>query len=560
MSDTVQKVKERLSILEVVGGYVKLVRAGKYWKGLSPFTKEKTPSFFVSPERGLYHCFSTGKGGDIFSFVEEMEGLDFKGALKLLAERAGVELIQERPEVRSEREQVYRALEAAAGWYQSRLAERPEVQEYLSNRGIDRAAVAHWSVGYAPKEWHSLKDALIQQGFTDRVLSIAGLVKRPDQGDGAQTSITSSYDRFRGRIMFPIRDVSGRCIAFSGRIFEDDSKHPAAKYINSPESPVFDKSRALYGLYEARSAIRDLGAAMLVEGQVDLLMAHKVGYRNAVATSGTAFTEHHAGILKRYSENLIIAYDGDRAGVAAAGRAATLALQLGMNVKVVPLPEGVDPADLILKDSSLFKDAVRKAEPVVDFFLHDVLRRISGARERRIAAEESVLPFIGAIANKSDQDYFIKRVAEGLDVSEVALREDLLRAQHSRSTGAVGSSALRASTKSESLIKLLTGIELSFLERGDPRAADVSALLDTYGRAAGDQAALIFEAELFLDGQADPDAAFRSIVADLSTDAAREEYRALVKELRTAEESGDAARAAALMEKLAALANRVTTQ
>lgn len=439
MSDTVTQIKERLSIVDVVQPYVKLTRAGKYWKGISPFTKEKTPSFFVTPDKGLYHCFSTGKGGDMFTFVEEMEGVDFKGALQILAEKAGVEIVREAPGAKDEREKVYMALDAARAFYHLVLKDRKDVQEYLANRGITPDMIERWHIGYASKAWHDLRDELLKKGFTEPTLLSAGLIKKPDSADTATSDkpdVRRPYDRFRGRIMFPIADASGRVIAFSGRIFEDDPKNPQAKYLNSPEGPVFDKSRALYGIHEAKNGIRELGAALLVEGQVDLLMAHKIGYKNAVATSGTAFSANHVDILKRYSPNMLLAYDGDKAGITAAGRAAALALPRGMNVKVVRMPPGVDPADQIHTDPTAFKEAVKKSVHIVDFYLEHLRETLTDKRAYRLEVGRVVLPYIALIDNKLDQAHFVERVAEALAVSADDVRAELKKIAVERVTGA----------------------------------------------------------------------------------------------------------------------------
>ena len=426
MPDTVQLIKERLSIVDVVQPYVKLTRAGRYWKGLSPFTKEKTPSFFVTPDKGFYHCFSTGKGGDMFTFIEEMEGVDFKGALKILAEKAGVEIVSESKESRDERQELYDTLDAAASFYEERLKERADVQEYLSSRTLTEATLKHFRVGYAPKDWRLLKDHLLAKGFSEPALLAAGLIKRPDREDGS-TDEKRTYDRFRGRIMFPIFDVSNRVIAFSGRIFEDSKEHPQAKYLNSPEGALFDKSRALYGIQDAKGAIRTLGFSMLVEGQVDLLLSHQAGYRSAVATSGTAFTASHVEVLKRYSQNMLLSYDGDQAGVNATYRAALILLDAGMNVKVVALPSGADPADLIGKNAEEFKACVRNAEPVIDFFVGYLQRTIKDERKRILEVGSVVVPLIARIKNALDQAHFVRRVAESIRVPEEAIRTELAK-------------------------------------------------------------------------------------------------------------------------------------
>ena len=423
MSTTVERIKERLSIVDVVGSYVKLTRAGRYYKGLSPFTREKTPSFFVTPDKGLYHCFSTGKGGDMFTFVEEMERVDFKGALKILAEKAGVELEHERPGERTERDETFAALEAATVLYEKALKERSDARAYLEKRGIHEKTIAHFRVGYALKEWRALSDALYAQGFSEAALLRAGLIKRPDSADGSTEK--KPYDRFRGRIMFPIRDASGRVTAFSGRIFEDDAVNPQAKYLNSPEGPLFDKSRALYGIEFAKNGIRTLGFSMLVEGQVDLILAHQLGYTAAVATSGTALTESHAEILKRYGQNVLIAYDGDKAGINATYRAAELLLPKGLNVKAVALPPGVDPADLIASDPESFKSRVRGAEPVIDFFMSEVVARVADERSRALEMGRTVLPLVSKIENALERSHYVQKIASRLGLSVTAVEAEL---------------------------------------------------------------------------------------------------------------------------------------
>ncbi len=475
MSDTVEKIKERLTIVDVVQPYVKLTRAGKYWKGLSPFTREKTPSFFVSPDRGLYHCFSTGKGGDMFTFVEEMERVDFKGALRILAEKAGVEIEREVPGARDERDQIYAALEAATVFYQDALRARPDVHEYLTKRGIEDATLAHFRVGYAPKDWRALKDHLLAKGIPEGALISAGLIKEPDSTETrVQSSERRSYDRFRGRIMFPIFDVSGRVIAFSGRIFEDDPAHPQAKYINSPEGPLFDKSRALYGLHDAKSGIRTLGFSMLVEGQVDLILSHQLGYKNAVATSGTALTASHVEILKRYSDKILLAYDGDKAGVAATYRAAELLFPAHMNVKAVALPPGVDPADQIRDNSDAFKNAVRTAEPVIDFFVEHIRRTVSDDRTRRIEVGNTVLPLVAKIDNALEQSHYVGRIASALAVPEDAVRTELLKI---RTVGTSMPTAHKDPFFADSVRQtLLFGVYATYSAQGDQRADRVRAL------------------------------------------------------------------------------------
>jgi DNA primase len=561
MSDTVQQIKERLSIVDVVSPYVKLTRAGKYWKGLSPFTKEKTPSFFVTPDRGLYHCFSTGKGGDMFTFVEEMEGVDFKGALKILAEKAGVEIVREAPGAKSERDQVYAALDSAASHYTAVLEARPDVTQYLLERGIRRDAIKKWRLGYAPKEWHALRDALTASGHTRSTLEKAGLVKPGDSG---------MYDRFRGRIMFPLFDQSGRVIAFSGRIFEDDPVHPQAKYVNSPEGLLFDKSRALYGIHEAKSAIRDLGFSMLVEGQVDLLLAHGLGFKNAVATSGTAFTRAHAELLKRYSPNILLAYDGDQAGINATHRAALMLLPLGMNPKVVGLPAGSDPAELIRTNPQGFKDAVRAAVHVVDFFLAHLARTITDQRALKLAAARIVLPLVAAIESALDRSHFVARAAEALSVTPDVIMAELKKsAQPDTPQTAVqgGLSTLHARAD------LLFGILRTFEDASDPRAERVRETLTLLigakelderragGRDQEESARIIASENFFLlyESASAQNAFLDALVQEVraTQSPVRDEYARTKQALVEAEKRGDSAEVARIMAALSRLSKEL---
>lgn len=412
MSDTVARVKERLSIVDVVSQYVKLQRAGTILKARCPFHAEKTPSFVVSPERGTYHCFGCGVGGDVFTFVQEIEGVDFKGALKMLAERAGVPLVYERKEGRDETGRLFELMEAATVFYASRLPR--EAREYLSGRGLDEKTMQAFRLGYAGEGWSDASLALRERGFSEKELLDAGISKKNERG--------SLTDKFRNRIMFPIADTAGRVVAFSGRIFGEHASPEAPKYLNSPETALFKKSRILYGFDRAKQAMRKLDCAILVEGQMDLLLSHKAGWTNTVAVSGTAFTPEHASIVQRMTDNLVIALDADEAGVKAAGKAARAALRAGMHVKVARLPEGSDPADLILAGGpDAWKKAIREATDVIHFLL-DVLGEKLQAEDRfRRAVESIVLPFLADVQSPIAREQYVREVAKRLHVSESAV-------------------------------------------------------------------------------------------------------------------------------------------
>jgi len=356
MSTDVEKIKERLDILDVVGSYVELKKAGGTYKARCPFHNERTPSFTVSPERGTFYCFGCHAKGDIFSFVEQIEGLDFKGALKLLAERAGIPLEKSDPKSKGEHERLYAILESAKTFFAGNLSKAAQVKEYLAKRGIKEETLREWAIGFAEDEWRSLYDHLKKMKFSDIELEQAGLVKHKDADEAASSSIRY-YDAFRGRVMFPLFDASGRVVGFSGRTLSTDPTTP--KYINSPETALFNKSELLYGLHKAKSAIRKKDYSILVEGQMDLILSHQAGYANTVAASGTALTHQHLARLKKLSPRIVMAYDSDNAGLAAAQKNSRLALQLGLEVKISSLPKGSDPADLILSEPKAYADALR---------------------------------------------------------------------------------------------------------------------------------------------------------------------------------------------------------
>lgn len=428
MNSPVTKIKERLTIEEVVSSYIKLDKAGNNLKARCPFHNEKTPSFFVSADRGTYYCFGCGASGDIFTFVEEFEGLDFKGALKLLADRAGVELTaftKEKKESESEKEKLYRVMEEATKFFESNLINNTEVLDYLKSRGLKEKSIKDFRIGFVKNDWRLLYENL-KNKFSDGELEKAGLIKKTEKG---------YYDRFRGRIMFPIFDSSGRVIAFSGRIFVDDGK--SAKYLNSPETPIFSKNAVLYGIDKAKDSIRKNNFSILVEGQMDLILSHQAGYKNTIATSGTALSDStvskenvvsNLGLICRLSSNLVLAFDADKAGANATIRAGKIALSLGMDVKVVDMPEGVDPADLISKGSAdAWREAIRNSKHIIEFLLKKALEKSASDPRKNISREvqEKILPFVDVLDKSSEKAGFLKKIHDKTSISETFLLEDL---------------------------------------------------------------------------------------------------------------------------------------
>lgn len=417
MADTVQQIKDKLSIVDVVSPYVKLSKSGKYWRGLSPFNKEKSPSFFVNVERNSYYCFSSGQGGDMFTFVEKMEGVDFKGALKMLAEKAGVEIVYDgKREDKGKKDRLYEAVARAEALYAAALSGKP--YEYALSRGLTPDSIKEWNLGYAPEAWRTVLEGLAADGFSNQELAQAGLVKEADEKKGTW------YDRFRNRLMFPIRDSAGRTVAFTGRALDPNDQ---AKYLNSPESELFKKSEILFGMDRAKDAIRTRGFALLVEGQMDLLLLHQIGFKNTVALSGTALTSAHLSLIKRYADNLMLALDSDRAGLAASMKNALAALGAGMRVKAVRLPPGKDPADLAQEDPKEFAKRVSGAESIVEFFLAVLAESEPDAHRLIVAAERTVLPLIAAIQSPMEREHFVGIAARSLGSTPEAIRAGLAR-------------------------------------------------------------------------------------------------------------------------------------
>lgn len=435
MADTeVQQIKDRINIVEVVGQYVQLRKAGRNYSGRCPFHNERTPSFMVSPERGTYMCFGCGEKGDVFSFVQKMDGLDFYTVLKQLADKAGVTLAprthnpkaaEERAQEQEHDERLKAVCEAAVAYFEAELKKRPDVLEYLHTRGVSDESIAAWRLGYAPATWESLAKHLVAQGFGNPDIVDAGFGIRSEKRQG------EIFDRFRGRIMFPIFDAGSAPIAVSGRFFEwvagQKQEGEPAKYVNSPETSLFKKSRVLYGLDRARAAIRKADCILLVEGQFDLVLAHQSGLPFAVALSGTALTPEHLSILGRLSKRLVLALDGDQAGVRSGLKSALMAIGAGFEVKVPTFPKGADPADLARQNPELLKAAIRTSATAVEFFLEALRPGAKDARAYQRTVEAQVLPLVAALASAIEREHFVRIVAHKLNVSEEAVRTEVAK-------------------------------------------------------------------------------------------------------------------------------------
>lgn len=415
--DAKEEIRARLAIEDVIAEYVQLKRAGRHWKGLSPFTSEKTPSFVVSPDRQIWHDFSSGRGGDVFAFVMEMEGLDFKGALEVLARRAGVDLDQYRKQGRGlssqNKERLYDINELATKFYQTQFSKNKVALEYtLGKRQFSKATVLEWRLGYSPNNGSALLDFLKKKGFTDAEAKLAGLTSQNYRG-GLQ-------DMFRGRLMIPLSDGQGRVVGFTARLLADDPQAP--KYINTPSTPLYDKSRHVYGLHLAKESIRKSGFAILAEGNLDVIASHQAGVRQVVATAGTALTEYHLKALSRLTGDIRLCFDADKAGVAATERAIPVAAKVGVNLQIITIPSGKDPDELIKQDVKIWQDIITKPVYAVDWLIERYtasldLDTAQGKRE----LSDVVLKVVRQLPDAVEQDHYLGRLAELLHVNKAAL-------------------------------------------------------------------------------------------------------------------------------------------
>lgn len=429
MKTVIEQIKDRLPITEVLSSYITITPSGTQFKARCPFHNEKTPSFHISPERGFYYCFGCGAKGDIFSFVQQFEGLDFKGSLKLLAERAGVKLTNQASSY-VDTDPVYEILEKATLTYQNLLKNSPEAEKYLSDRGLLKETIEDFRIGYAPNEWRTIESSCKDEASRNIALR-AGLIKKTE---GLPAQAGKIYDRFRKRILFPLSDSSGRVIGFSGRIFPDDGEGP--KYLNSPETEVFQKSKTLFGFDKAKFHIKKHNFAILVEGQFDLVLSHQAGFRNTVASSGTAVSEESAqdqfsnlAVLSRLTPHLFLAFDGDEAGQSAMDRAALVALSLGMNPKVVALPKGVDPADYIKTNGAeAWKERLKESKHFIEHHLNLIRNQTHSPHVFVQTIKEKIFPFLTRVSSPMEKNLYISMISKEIGMSESAISDELSKA------------------------------------------------------------------------------------------------------------------------------------
>lgn len=425
MADQViNDIKDRLNITEVIGSYIELKKSGTNFKAVCPFHSERSASLMVSPQKQIWHCFGCGEGGDIFGFVMRYENLDFRETLELLAERAGVALpAYSGPAKQADNiDDLLRINSFAAELYHRYFNTQTDAEparKYLKDRGLTEQTIELWRIGFSPNSFDFLQKALTNKKISFDRMSAAGVASRSERGQ--------NYDRFRNRITFPIFDYRGDVVGFSARILPSNDSN-SAKYVNSPETAIYNKSKVMFGLNFAKEAIRKAGEAVIVEGQMDVIQAHQAGFTNTVATSGTALTEDHLRFLSRLTKQLKFCFDADSAGLAATQRAGKLALQMGFAVKIIVMQQGEgnakDPDDLIKTSASLWQKIVKEAVWFVDFYLNQASQKFAdGSLEQKQYLNEMVIPLLYYIKNDVEQDHYIKQLSQKFGISERVVRD-----------------------------------------------------------------------------------------------------------------------------------------
>lgn len=418
------EIKSKLDIVDVIRDYIPLKAAGVNFRALCPFHHEKSPSFVVSPEKQIWHCFGCSKGGDLISFVMEMEGLSFVEGLRHLASKAGVVLKKENPQLSSQRNRLLDIMEFAVKYYHKMLLENPEagaIREYLTTRGLTEETIEEWQIGYSPDSWDDLINLLKAKGYKENEIFSAGLSV---QKEGA----SRFYNRFRGRVMFPINDINGNAVAFSARVNpEKEKEEKMGKYINSPGTLIYDKSKILFCLDKAKQEIKKRDLAIVVEGQMDAITAHQEGYKNTVASSGTALTGEQVLLLKRYSPNIALSFDMDKAGEMAAERGIRETMKAEMNAKIISLPKGdKDPDECIKNNKAGWEEAVKNAKPVMEYYFDKTFAPLDLEKEEdKRKAVKILLPVLAQLGNKMEQDFWLKKLSQTVNTREEILLEAL---------------------------------------------------------------------------------------------------------------------------------------
>ena len=426
--NAVQQIKERLDIVEVISSYLKLEKTGINLRARCPFHQEKGPSFFVSPQRQMFKCFGCGASGSVFDFVMKIEGIEFVEALKILAQKAGVELSDYKPQDQTERTKLLAILELATKFFETQLQQTSlckKCQEYLLQRGLTQETIKNWRLGYSVSpssgNWRALSDFLVGRGFKREEIVKAGLAVKSEKSP-------MPYDRFRGRIMFPIFDINSQVVGFGARKtdFIEGNKDEGPKYLNIPNTLLYDKSHILYGLHLAKMEIRKNDFCIITEGYMDVILSHQAGFANTVASSGTALTSFQLNFIKRYTNNLHTAFDRDTAGSAATVRGIDLAQKENFDVKVILMPQGKDPADIISQSKEDWQKAINEAKDITTFYFEDAFSKFdSSSPQGKKQIANSLLPQIKKLANSILVSHWVQKLSQALSVSPDSIAEEL---------------------------------------------------------------------------------------------------------------------------------------
>lgn len=596
MLSPIEEIKSRLDIVDLVQSYIKLQKAGSNYRTNCPFHGEKTPSFFVSPARQIWHCFGCQRGGDVFKFVMEIEGLDFPEALRLLAQKTGVILKREDSSLRSEKNRLYDICECAAQVFEKKLSLAPVVKNYLKKRGVADKTIEEFRIGFSPPSWDFLLKNLLTRGFKREEIEKAGLVVRSEEK-------SSWYDRFRNRIMFPINDANGRVMGFGGRIFEEVPTHAAvgtptsglkdqnvgAKYINSPQTPIYDKSSVLYGFDKAKQEIRTRNQVVLVEGYMDCLMSHQAGLKNTVAVSGTALTSQQAKSLRRLCDTIVASFDADAAGESATRRSLVLAAQFEFERKIAAIPAGKDPADTVAENPTLWLGAVAGAKPVVEFYFEKTFREknlnhANGKKE--IAA--ILLPLLAELTNEIEKAHWTATLAEKLEIKEDSVWKEMKKIDSVSSSayGRVTEPILASETnvrvipvrrdlleehlliilplvRPEVVERELDGRRIIFTSRANQEMFDLLISGQTSECPSSELRekidSLRFRGEVFAETVSNPEEEFIVCRKELEKIYIKEELRRIGAEIQVKEKAGDAHKVSVLLQDFKEVSNKLKT-
>ena len=448
----IEQIFSTAQIEEVIGEFVQLKKSGSNLKGLSPFNNEKSPSFMVSPAKQIFKDFSSGKGGNVVTFLMELEQMSYPEALRWIAKKYNIEIPEERPQTPEEiaagnlKEGVYLISDVAAKWYAEQLHETDQGKaiglSYFKERGFTDETIKKFHLGYSPEQSAAFADYALANSYSDQALESSGISMRNERG---------WYDRFRGRVMFPIHSISGRVLGFGGRILQSNAK--AAKYLNSPENPIYHKSKVLYGLFQAKQEIVKRDEALLVEGYTDVLSFYQNGVRNVVSSSGTALTEGQIAMLKRYTPNITLLYDGDAAGIRASFRGLDMMLEQGVNVRVVPFPDGEDPDSFAQAHSTEELEAYISSNrrDFISFKTGVLLEEAAGDPLKRAQMVREIVASIAKVPDRIGQEVFVKEAARLLEIDATALFEELDRLLNDQSRQA------RRKQQQEPQMEVVTG-------------------------------------------------------------------------------------------------------